>query len=332
MMETKNNPVIPEYVITADKLMSNEITEIPMLVGPIFQKIGIVGFVGSSDTGKSCFLRQLSIEIVAGSKEFIGFPINSTHQSVIYVSTEDDYYSLSALLKKQNISGVHNDKLMNLRIILDTHMIFAKLTAELKRAPADLIIIDAFSDIFTGDLNMSTIVRGFLDKYHQLALKFECLIIFLHHTGKRTELLHPSKNNVVGTQGFEAKMRSVVELRKDPNENVFRHLCITKGNYIPDEAKEKSFKLEFENLLFKNTGESAEFEKLARNSEKEIKLKETAKKRAIELRTIEGKNFDEIFETMSKEYFPYKRATYARWLKGIPPSIDLNSMEKEIDR
>jgi DNA-binding NarL/FixJ family response regulator len=100
--------------------------------------------------------------------------------------------------------------------------------------------------------------------------------------------LAPSKHNLLGSQGFEAKMRMVVELRKDNIDHQKRHLCIVKGNYLPNEYKTKSYVLKFdENLKFTPTGERILFDELKANSNIE------EKKKVLELKSL-GKTQKEI--------------------------------------
>lgn len=81
---------------------------------------------------------------------------------------------------------------------------------------------------------------------------------FLHHTGKNTDKYSASKNNALGSQAFEAKMRVMLELKHHPHNDMQRTLTITKGNYISTEIKKYSKVLDFneENLLFTDTGNS----------------------------------------------------------------------------
>ena len=63
----------------------------------------------------------------------------------------------------------------------------------------------------------------------------------------------------------------VMELRPDLEQHDIRHLCIVKGNYLPQQYKHDSFVLRFtEGLNFVDTGERVPFEMLrARTPEKE---------------------------------------------------------------
>lgn len=246
-----------------------DFNELPKLLDPIFPKVGVVSLVGSSDTGKSTFLRQLAISIAFGLDDFIGYKINNDAKKVIYVSTEDDPASTSISLKKQiqglfNVENIALTNLNNLKFIFDTDLnaesnknLFTLLSKDLDDIGADLIIIDAFTDIFSGDLNSSTKVRQFLNLFSDIAKEFNCLVLFLHHTGKRTDKYTASKDNVLGSQAFEAKMRVLVELKHYPNDDSKRTLTITKGNYISSQIKKFAKVLTFdeEALLFTECGQ-----------------------------------------------------------------------------
>lgn len=250
---------------TGEDLLLLKITEIPCLVEPFLQKVGLACMAGSSDTGKSSILRQLAISVVTGENDFLGFKIKAPHKSVIYVSTEDLENDTAYLLSRQSCK--HNPKsLQGLRFIFDITNLEVELNKRLSNKPADLVIIDCFADAYGGDLKDTQKIRIFLHRFQELAQKYQCLILFLHHTGKRTENLEPSKNNLLSGQGFEAKMRLVIELRSDTVSPNCRHLCIVKGNYLSAIHKKESYVLNFdeENFTFTNTGERIPFELLAK--------------------------------------------------------------------
>lgn len=62
------------------KLFNFEYDELPKLLDPIFPKVGLASLVGSSDTGKSTFLRQLALSIALGIDDFVGYTISSKKQ------------------------------------------------------------------------------------------------------------------------------------------------------------------------------------------------------------------------------------------------------------
>lgn len=286
--------------VSATWLMEKNIEPMEYLLDPLLPRCGLVSLVGSSDSGKSSFLRGLAIAVASGRAEHIGLPLNTRSQRVIYVSTEDDESAIANLLHRQNEElRLTRSELAGLRFVFNTSDLLKKLDLLLTEHTHDLVILDAFADLFQGALNENNKVRGFLQDYHELALRHGCLIMFLHHTGKRTEALMPSKHNSIGSQGFEAKMRLMMELRTDLHDPQRRHLCVVKGNYLPAEWKKKSIVLHFsENLNFTNTGEREEFHRL-RQIEPEHKNLELEYKygRVMDL-LAEGKSYREIADIM----------------------------------
>lgn len=245
---------------TGEELFNLNADKIPCLIGDIIPKTGVFTIVGASDTGKSMLFRQMGISLVEGSS-FLDMPINATHGKVIFVATEDDHIATSYLLRRQSKNP---DKLKNIRFHFDTENIPDYIRHELGNELADLVIIDAWSDVFGQNLNDSALIRTTLNEYRSIANTYGVCIGFLHHTGKRTEKLAPSKNNILSGQGFEAKMRLVIELRNDMQDEEYKHFCIVKGNYLGKEFKESSFKLKLdpETFLFSDTGERVPFEEL----------------------------------------------------------------------
>lgn len=246
----------------AFELYNLEIDDVPKLLDPFFQKVGLASLVGTSDSGKSTFLRQLSLSIVLQKETFIGCKLNCKSNKVIYVSTEDDSNSVSAAIRKQiQFLKVQDENLdfsllKNLKFIFNTENLLDILTLSLEDEPYDLIVIDAFTDVFAKEINANTQVRQFLNEYDKLAKKHNCLIIFLHHIGKNTQKNTPSKDSIIGSQAFEAKMRSVIELRPNSYRENYKDLWVLKANFLDSSFKKKSYVLEMnEDLIFKETGE-----------------------------------------------------------------------------
>jgi RecA-family ATPase len=211
--------------------------------------------------------------------------IQAIHQSAIYVSSEDDENATGFLLHSLNqTQRLDPADCSRLRFIFETHDLLAELDRRLTNAPADLVIIDAFGDLYAGDANKTNQIRQFLHDYSQLAQKHGCLILWLHHTGKRTDEEAPSKHHVIGGQGFEGKMRLLIELRRDHHDHSRRHLCVVKGNYLPDEYKNESYVLNFEQFLFSQTGERVPFEQLAKPKEHPLDIGQQRYEQIQELR------------------------------------------------
>jgi RecA-family ATPase len=306
--ENKKNNIHKEFY-NGEELLSLETVGVPFLLDKILPSVAVGALGGSSDTGKSAFLRQLAMAIVSGEDEFLGFKINAVHRSVVYVSTEDDETATSHLMRVQNQKKHPYQNFKKLRFIFNSEDLLHKLKEKLKKAPADCIIIDTFTDIYGDDLNSSNKVRKFINDFYNVAKEHKCLLLFLHHTGKKTETLAPHKDNLLGSQGFEAKMRVVLELRKDFQKDHVRHLCIVKGNYIPSDLKKKSFVLEFDNnLVFTNTNTHVPFDQLAKDFKGKKKDTSVVDALISEL-TSKGYTTRQIAETLKSTGIKIEKST-----------------------
>lgn len=260
--ETGHNEAI---TYTGNELFNLDTRNIPNIIDPIIPSVGIWAIVGSSDTGKSILLRQLALSIVR-NVDFLNFNTNPKHNNVLVIATEDDSVSTSFMLRKQADTVKDLDRI---RFYFETDNIPEYIEEQLNKQSVDLIIIDAWSDVFGQNLNDSALIRQTLNIYKRLSEKFKCSIGFLHHTGKRTQKLVPSKDNILSGQGFEAKMRLVMELRADAVDDDYKHLCIVKGNYLGKEFKSSSYKLQLntETFQFSDTGQRVPFDELAAPTE-----------------------------------------------------------------
>ena len=312
-----SDPIEIKSVMNAKELLELGITKVPMLVEGLIQETGLVGITGSSDVGKSCFLRHLAIAIARGDSEFLGFELNTRSQKVIYVSTEDMMVNISVSMQKhlgypEEIESIWE----NLIFVTDTENIYELLDELMGDIKPDCVIIDAFTDIHSGDLNMSTRVRGSLNRFKNLAQKHDSLFLVLNHVGKRAENKVPSKHSSLGSQGFEAKMRMLAEIRLDHADNNLRHLCILKGNYIANEEKDKSYVLEMDpdTLLYHNTGQRRPFNELVTSSRSTLRDKWLPK--CCELIEADpDKTINQIYNQLREEGFSGARSTIGNYIK-----------------
>lgn len=303
----------PSKWFTGEELLNHKIENLPCLVEPILQKVGLACIAGSSDTGKSSFLRQLCYSVASGAHYFLNFRLNAQHHSAIYVSTEDDKLALNTMLNKQNNDWKSKGEELNrLHFLCDTTNLLQELDAKLEQEPADIVCIDAFTDLFGGELNKSNQVRCFLNGYSQLAQKHQCLVMFLHHCGKRTEEEKtPSKHNLLGSQAFEAKMRLVLELRSDNYNPNLKHLCIVKGNYLPSSYKNDSFDLWFsENMTFSDTQGRTPFEQLVKMPVEGAAKEDAMREKMATAKRLQkqGLNQQQIAKAMN-----VNKSTVSRW-------------------
>ena len=169
----------------------------PWLIEGIFGRSGLCALGGSSDMGKSTFLRQLAISVAMGDSTFLEWKLNLRYKKVLYISTEDEPISIAHVMRKQFSDSLHSEKLENIFFIFGQENLLDNINELLVKHNFDIIIVDAFSDVFIGGMNNISQVRTCLNKYNTIANNNDVLILFLHHTGKRTESLTPSKSSFI---------------------------------------------------------------------------------------------------------------------------------------
>lgn len=324
---TEEIKVKQQWYMSGKVLYSIPFTEIPMLLKPILPKVGLAALAGSSDVGKSYLLLQLSIAIINGDTSFLGLQLSPDTKRVLFVCTEDDEYSLSHRIKSMDVHS--EQKMESIDFAFHTEKLDTNIEKYLATNKVDLIVIDTFADIFTGNLNMVNDVRAFLQKFSEIAQKHKCLILFNHHCGKRNEEKYPSKDNVLGSQGFEAKMRLVLELRRDPNNSTLRHLCILKGNNLDDEIKQKSIELSFVHKAgFIETGRRMPFKDLVKTPTVD---KDSAEVISIvqDLKT-KGLSYRQISDELNKVGVSIGKTKVGEILKNKQLSVP-NNQEKNAD-
>ncbi|MFN4248711.1 MAG: AAA family ATPase [Flavipsychrobacter sp.] len=231
--------------ISITQLLNKEFSTDIWLWEPYLPKVGIAALTGASDCGKSTLIRQLSLSVANSKETFLNSPLNGKYGKAICVFTEDSEQATKSVLTKQltKYESSGND---NIYLVYETDNLVNKLDGFLKETKVDLICIDGWADTFSGNPNNFVEVRKNLNQWSNLATEHDCCMLLLHHNVKNSENSSPDKNKVNGSQGMEAKLRSVIELRVGQNSDE-RLLTITKGNYVPVENKRKSLVLKLHN-------------------------------------------------------------------------------------
>lgn len=288
-----------EKYLNGTQILNLEISGTMWLWDSFLPAKGLAGLTGASDCGKSTLLRQLAIAVASRKRDFLGSPLNPRTGKVLFISTEDDEIGTKLGLTKQAAGlGIANlDNLLFLFEIEDLHNSVKKI---LRNNSVDLIIIDAWSDTFTGNPNSFADVRGNIKKLKALANEYDCCIIMLHHNTKNSENFAPDKNRVNGSQGIEASVRSLFELRTGMQDDQ-RLLTIVKGNYITPERKRISsiLQLDGDNMLFRHTGSYFSFS--TQGPKREYYDKSVWLRRMREKRDS-GLPYESAIVELSKEY------------------------------
>jgi RecA-family ATPase len=229
---------------TLEELLHLNITEIPFLVEKLIPKDTLVVLAGQSEIGKSTLYTQLAIAIVRGDNEFLECKLNAIHKRVLVISTEDGPIPLSFRTNKQvNQATVRVEKRRNLDFIFNYNNLEERIEKYLEKNKVDLIVIDAFGDVFWGDINATNSVRNFLNRYVKFIQEFGCSVLFVHHVCKGKNKQRQEKDQLLGSTGIEGKMRNVLMLSIVNDQH---QLSIVKGNYVSREDKQSPIYLNFD--------------------------------------------------------------------------------------
>ncbi|MDP4231621.1 MAG: AAA family ATPase [Bacteroidota bacterium] len=234
------------------------------LLDPFIPAVGIATVVGMPDSGKSMLCRNLALSIAFGKKTFLGLKLNSIHKRALFVTTEDtleatkDCFVRMANSFKSPARAFHEE---NLHILLADDLtpdeIIERINEYLNEFDFDVIIVDAYGDVFKGGEGNSNIQnRNSLRPFSIIAKTYGVSIIFVHHTNKAAKFASPDQIHVQGGSGFVQKVRTVLELRPSRTQDEIRFLACTKGNGVPAEAKKRAIELEFDpnTFIYKETG------------------------------------------------------------------------------
>jgi RecA-family ATPase len=306
---------------TLGELLDLNVTEVPFLVNRLIPLHTLNVLAGQSERGKSTLYTQLSLAIIRGDDEFLGSKLNTTHKRVLVISTEDGPIALSFRANKQ-ISQVDSTVEFRERLTFITNQdnLEDRIEKYLEKTRVDLIVMDAFGDVFTGgDINASNSVRRYLDNYMKFIRRYGCTVLFVHHVGKGRQGNKPEKDQLLGSTGIEGKMRNVLMLSIVNDQH---QLSIAKSNYVNREDKKIPLYLNFNNetLTFSKADGPAKPQEsdesgVASNGESNIKRKPGIQidmklyNQAIQLYK-EGKSQVEIAKIVNKD-----KSTICKWIK-----------------
>jgi len=247
-------------VYSASELLSTfDGKETDFLWNNLIPRIGTGLLVGQPDLGKSQLAKELAITIVKGSSEYLGMTLKPIHNHVLYVFTEDQEEGVSSSLHKQLVKHSDLDKSkLSLAFLQDESIgeLIKKLDAFCTSTPVDLVVIDAFGDIFSGsDSNNNIQMRRDIKAFDDIVRKHKISVLFVHHVNKSGYNKNPSQELIQGGSGLTQKVRFALFLSR--NDEGQKYLNVTKGNYTSKFYKENRLPIDFDEntLTFEVSGD-----------------------------------------------------------------------------
>lgn len=317
---------------TLTELLQMPDSEDPFMLENLIPEDSITILSGDSDTGKTSWYQQLCLAIIQWNTEFLGLKLQVKHKRALIINTEDSSKSIRGKLKKQ-LSGIQlptevSDRLTVMTLTKD---VTPEILTFLSKNSVDLVVIDAFSDVYEGDIRSDNSARKFMNQFIDMIRMYQCTILFVHHVGKRTDSLVANKDNMLGSAAIHGKARSVLMLTKLKSNPYKKKLNIVKGNYVNEEVKTKDIFLEFDPITLLHKV----LEDKSLNEEAATQLQQTektdAKRRGkTDLKMLEAQKLDK--EGMSQveiaEKIGVHKSTICRWLKYPKPLYDVSEAVK----
>jgi len=215
--------------------------------------------VGPPDIGKSQMAKELALMVASGMSHYLGLRLHTRHKRALYVSTEDGEEAVKSSLERQVTKHQdYNKDNLCLGFLTDENLgeLVRKLIRFCEEKPLDLIVIDAFGDIFSGnDANNNTQMRKDIKLFDEVVRKHKVAIVFVHHINKAGYKKNPSQELIQGGSGLTQKVRSALFLSR--NEQGQKFFNVAKGNYTPKFYKENRLPVDFdeETLTFEVMGD-----------------------------------------------------------------------------
>lgn len=262
-------------VYSASELLSTfDGKETDFLWDNLIPRVGTGLLVGQPDLGKSQLAKELAIMIAKGSSEHLGMKLKPIHNHVLYVFTEDQEEGVSSSLHKQLIkhSDLDQSKL-SLAFLRDESIaeLIQKVDAFCTLTPVDLVVIDAFGDIFSGsDSNNNIQMRRDIKAFDDIVRKHKISVLFVHHINKSGYGKNPSQELIQGGSGLTQKVRFALFLSR--NDDGQKFLNVAKGNYSSSFYKDNRLPVDFdeETLTFEVNGDWEPLEKSTKKQKSDL--------------------------------------------------------------
>ena len=262
-------------VYSASELLSTfDGKETDFLWDNLIPRVGTGLLVGQPDLGKSQLAKELAIMIAKGSSEHLGMKLKPIHNHVLYVFTEDQEEGVSSSLHKQLIKHSDLDKSkLSLAFLRDESIaeLIQKVDAFCTLTPVDLVVIDAFGDIFSGsDSNNNIQMRRDIKAFDDVVRKHKISVLFVHHINKSGYGKNPSQELIQGGSGLTQKVRFALFLSR--NDDGQKFLNVAKGNYSSSFYKDNRLPVDFdeETLTFEVNGDWEPLEKSTKKQKSDL--------------------------------------------------------------
>ena len=165
-----------------------QVDEPNWLIDDVIEQESLVSVFGAPKSGKSFVAIAMAASIASG-KEFFGHGVKKK-SSVLYVAGEGlrGIRSRCSILDDRESLADAPFYISNRTVRINDDADFTALIAEIEMIVAshgelNLLVLDTFQRVFSGNENSSEDVGGFISKLDKLIADYKCCVLMVHHTG-----------------------------------------------------------------------------------------------------------------------------------------------------
>jgi RecA-family ATPase len=217
-----------------------------------------VGFVyGTAKSGKTIICENLAFAIVCGRESFLGVPIELPKSKVLYISMEEDTDMRMIQRGRNQIKGFSREERKLIRRNLSysdegfirsvsTNRHWELLENEIRDYKSNLIFVDS-TNRFVYDIEQKMGANEMLLKFRELASKYDCAIVLIHHAIKSQTNQGLSLDKMSGSSALSRDADYFIGINYLSNGT--RYLKFVDGRYYPSSDKCKVISIQNNYLI-----------------------------------------------------------------------------------
>ena len=203
------------YVEPVSRIIQ-QVDEPNWLIDDVIEQESLVSVFGAPKSGKSFVAIAMAASIASG-KEFFGHGVKKK-SSVLYVAGEGlrGIRSRCSILDDRESLADAPFYISNRTIRINDDADFNSLIAEIEMIVAshgelNLLVLDTFQRVFSGNENSSEDVGAFISKLDKLIADYKCCVLIVHHTG------HGNADRARGSSVIPASLDNEFKVVRDKN-------------------------------------------------------------------------------------------------------------------
>lgn len=159
---------------------------IKYIVENIIREKSVSCFFGESGSKKTYSIIDMVVHVASG-KTWLGFQTTKTKVLYIDEETNTDEFSnrLGEVIRGEGCDGNTQISFVSLSgLLLDNKVDLVLLELLIEEQGAGLVVLDALTDVMTGDENDKSVVQPIFTALKQIANRTDTAIIIIHHANK----------------------------------------------------------------------------------------------------------------------------------------------------